>query len=138
MRGQNLRKKKKIKPMGKSPSRIIRFYLPPVIYGILILIVSSIPLKAPNINLGFQIDKLLHLLEYFIFTILLIRAFKNSTVRTLKDNALLIDIIFIILYGSLDEFYQSFIPNRDSSIFDVLFDTIGGVIGSISCLFTKR
>ncbi len=124
--------------MDNSQSQQIRFYLPPIIYGILILTVSSIPLKAPSLKLGFQIDKLLHLLEYLIFAILIIRAFKNSTVKILRDNAFLITIIFIGLYGSLDEFYQSFIPNRDSSIFDAFFDTIGGLIGSIAYLFMKR
>lgn len=124
--------------MDEFSNHSVRFYLPPIIYGILILAVSSMPLKVPDIRVGFQIDKLLHLFEYCIFAILLIRAFKNSTVKTLRDNALLISIIFIGLYGWLDEFYQSFIPNRNSSIFDVLFDTIGGIIGSIPYLFTKR
>jgi len=37
-------------------------------------------------------------------------------------------VFFCLLYGISDEFHQSFIPGRESSILDVVADTFGAVI----------
>ena len=37
-------------------------------------------------------------------------------------------VLFCLLYGISDEFHQSFIPGRETSLLDVVADTIGAVI----------
>jgi len=117
--------------MDRVNACFFKFYLPPILYGFLILLISSFPIRTLDLKIGFQIDKLLHLVEYCLFSVLVIRAFKNSPSRILRNNRLLLTIIFVSFYGFADEVYQSFVPNRDSSIFDFLFDSIGAVSGSL-------
>lgn len=38
--------------------------------------------------------------------------------------------IFTLLYGMSDEFHQSFVPGRSSSVFDLLADGLGGLTGA--------
>jgi VanZ family protein len=121
--------------MNDSSGRFRKFYLPPILYGFLILIVSSISVKVPDLNVGFQTDKLFHMLEYYIFAVLVMRAFTHSSKINLKNNRLVLTILFIGLFGMLDEAYQSLIPNRDSSIFDAVADSAGGILGSLFYLF---
>lgn len=78
--------------------------------------------------------KFAHAFEFLIFAILLyclLNSFK------LKDREVIIYTLFIILlYAVIDEFRQLYIPQRGSSVRDVVIDFIGGIIGvMISYLF---
>ena len=81
------------------------------------------PLHFPNA------DKLFHLLEYGGLGLLLARALRGS----LPDRPALVITLLAIGLGSLmgagDEYFQSFVPGRDSSVFDWMADTLGAVIG---------
>lgn len=46
-----------------------------------------------------------------------------------KRRVLTFTLLVCFIYGILDELHQSFIPGRGATFFDVLLDTIGGVIG---------
>ncbi len=117
--------------MDVRKSHFCKFYLPAIVFGALILVASSIPIKPPEIERDFQIDKVFHLIEYCLFAVLVIRAFTHSNLNFLKNNELIATFIFVGLFALVDEAYQSLIPYRDSSIFDAMFDTAGGVIGSL-------
>ena len=41
-------------------------------------------------------------------------------------------ILFGLAYGALDEFYQSFVTGRSSSLFDLFIDSVGVVAGVMS------
>ena len=41
-------------------------------------------------------------------------------------------ILFGLAYGALDEFHQSFVAGRSSSLFDLLIDSVGVVAGVMS------
>ena len=71
-------------------------------------------------------DKLIHIIEYFILGILLMKSMKNVSTKML-----IVVIPFGIFFGIIDEYLQSFISGRFSSALDVLADTIGVVIGSL-------
>ncbi len=124
--------------MSDSSERFRKFYLPPILYGFLILTVSSISIKAPDLNAGFQADKLFHMLEYCVFALLVMRALSHSPEISLRNNRLILTVLFVGLFGLLDEAYQSLIPNRSSSIFDAAADSAGGILGSLFYLFKMR
>lgn len=44
-------------------------------------------------------------------------------------KAILITLLFGILYAALDELHQSFVPGRAPSVYDVLIDTGGVILG---------
>jgi VanZ family protein len=43
----------------------------------------------------------------------------------------MIAIGIVVAVGASDEFFQSFIPGRQSDIFDVLADVLGGAIAQL-------
>jgi VanZ family protein len=76
------------------------------------------------------IRKSAHVFEYFIFTLLVWRAFRAGhkgwnwtwTARTL---------LVVAAFSLLDEFHQIFVPGRGASIFDSMLDTSAGVLAML-------
>jgi len=106
-----------------------------IIIAIIIFYLSSntLPIGSTQTTNIFSI--LYHFFAFFFFaTFLLISLVQGKINKPL----LIIGIILAILYGISDEFHQSFVPGRQSSIKDVLTNTAGillsGTIYSIHCL----
>ena len=100
-----------------------------VAYMILILGLSSIPAQDFPKTWLLTWDKLIHLVEYFILGVLVMKSMNTISYRTLK-----IVLPFGILFGGLDEYLQSFISGRFASEWDVPADTIGFAIGALLIL----
>ncbi|MBI5183203.1 MAG: VanZ family protein [Nitrospinae bacterium] len=110
---------------GNNIKVYLFYWLPVLIYCYIIFYLSSrerIPL-IPSIS---HIDKVFHMIEYGILSILLVRAFQR--VLTYKKIILLVAIIFAILYGISDEIHQSFVSYRTSDIYDAIFDALGAIV----------
>jgi VanZ family protein len=73
-------------------------------------------------------DKLLHFLEYGGLGALLYRAFRGEGLS--GTVALIVAAVAAAAYGASDEWHQSFVPLRDSSIRDWLTDLLGGSAGA--------
>ena len=106
----------------------LRFWLPPILWGLVIFSFSSFPVgSAAEIYWkDFIVKKTAHIVEYGILATLLYRAIVNSDVE--KRKAMWVSILIAFLYGLTDEFHQSFIPGREPRIRDVIIDTIGASI----------
>lgn len=109
---------------------IFLYWLPVVIYAGLIFFFSSLPygFKGPK---SVYFDKLLHLAEYFIFGILLSRAFIKSLSQFSVIKCYLFVVVIACLYGISDEIHQLFVEGREFSIYDIFADTIGGSLGAL-------
>ncbi len=106
------------------------------LYAALIVALSSIPGKSfPDVR-WLSYDKLIHLGEYAIFSILVCRA--AASFRLEGRFLLGIAIILAGLFGALDELYQLLIPGRDSSFADWLADQVGAVLGAVSYIWWNR
>jgi len=108
-----------------------RFWLkvPAILYAALIFGLSSLS-KTPLIKIPiWNIDKLVHLLEYMVFGVLLMLAFRSNLNGKAMRRSNLMSIIVGILYGISDEIHQYFIPGRISSIEDLLADALGILLG---------
>jgi VanZ family protein len=70
------------------------------------------------------IRKTAHLTEYFIFSILLVRALRGQE-RGWKLRWAIWAVVLAAGYASFDEFHQSFVPSRTASPWDALLDTAG-------------
>jgi len=105
--------------------RLFRFWLPVFIWALIIFLFSSRPTK--NVSefywTDFIVKKSAHIVVYGIFTALTYRALKENGVS--KKNSAYWAILFSIFYGITDEFHQSFVPGRGSTLRDIIFDTIG-------------
>ncbi|MGA9884517.1 MAG: VanZ family protein [Candidatus Acidiferrales bacterium] len=74
----------------------------------------------------FVIRKCAHFVEYFLFSLLILRALRGD--RKELRLAWVIAAVFVVAgYAALDEFHQSFVPGRTAALSDVLIDTTGGV-----------
>jgi len=107
----------------------IRFQLPALLFAMLIFYVSSIPDKSlPAFPILSQ-DKLLHMLEYFIFAMLLHRACVHQVrYPVLANRAMFFSVIAATLYGISDEFHQGFVPGRMVDPFDATANMIGALL----------
>ncbi|MEA1986357.1 MAG: VanZ family protein [Candidatus Marinimicrobia bacterium] len=106
-----------------------KFLLFAIIYVMLIFYVSSI---AGNHLPKFKIlsfDKIIHCCVYFVFGILIFLAI-NEKGKYHNKQILFLTIIIGLLYGISDEIHQLFVLNRSASVYDVIADFIGVIIGS--------
>jgi VanZ family protein len=93
-------------------------------------VLSSQPNLQPPLHFR-NADKVCHIGEYFGLGILLARAIRASMRLRFALAASLIALALGMLVGSFDEFYQSFVPGRDSSVYDLLADTIGVALAQL-------
>jgi VanZ family protein len=76
------------------------------------------------------IRKTAHFVEYFVFSLLVLRAIRGGR----HNNRLawaLAAIAIVAGYASIDELHQSFVPGRTAAVADVLLDTSGGTAAQI-------
>jgi len=72
-------------------------------------------------------DKVIHMFLYLILAFLLSLSLNKSGI---KRYVFLLAFLISVFYGASDEFHQSFVPDRDVSLYDLLADTIGAFLGS--------
>lgn len=119
-------------------SRLIR-WLPLAIWIAVIFGLSSIPgITADNVNLPTGFDKMAHFIEYAVLAVLFYRGLSYDS-----RKPGLVMILVVVLTGTavsvLDEMYQSYIPGRDSSPYDMMADVAGVAFGSVlAVLFQIR
>ena len=104
-----------------------------LVYMGIILALSTLPGQSIPKSWLLTWDKLIHLIEYFIFGILAMKS-----MNTVSSKMLLVVIPFGMAFGIADEYLQSFISGRFSSGWDVLADTIGVTIGALLVLGNRE
>ena len=103
------------------------------LFSALILVGSSIPSTSIPGSFVFGFDKIIHFTEYAIWGTL-----------GLKSNYKIFNSvnIFVLLFGSIfcvfDEIWQSNIPGRDSSLYDVIADFIGIIFSLLLNKYIKK
>jgi VanZ family protein len=123
-------------------------YLPLVIWLALIFFASSDEFSASNTSriigplvlwlfpntspqtletIHFLTRKVAHFSEYFVLGFLAARAFHGTANRTLNRHAFSIAALLIVVYALTDEYHQTWVPSRTSSIFDSMIDIAGGL-----------
>jgi VanZ family protein len=114
--------------INSSARRFLVYHLPPILYAALIVAASSLQgLKSPEL-IGLQLDKLAHFLEYFVFAFLIHRSFAHMRAEIPAKRALWVSFLLIGLFALGDEFYQKFVPNRQSEIPDIIADLLGAIL----------
>lgn len=107
----------------------ILYSLPAVSYAVLIFIFSSIPQEEmPKMALLNQ-DKLLHLVEYTVFGMLLMLAFRKQQALHIRKQAAYYAFGVGLLYAGSDEIHQLFVPGRNASVYDLMADGLGIILG---------
>jgi len=111
-----------------NSSKYLRIIVP-LVYMLLIFIGSSFPGNNLVMKGIFHYDKLLHLLEYSVFGVII----SWAVIRNDHVNGIYRKIGLVLLigwgYGILDEIHQSFVPARSMDIHDFAADAIGVILG---------
>jgi len=124
-------------PMTRTSRNLLFYKLPPILFAGMILLLSSLPnAHAPSFDIR-NIDKFYHGLEYFVFGLLMFRAFPEIHLSNRKGVYYLLLFLFGLVYAGLDETVQYFVPNRDSSIGDWVADIVGYMVAGLSILIYR-
>lgn len=115
--------------------KILSLWIPLAGYLGLIYYFSS--LSRLNFKLP-TADFPLHIIEYFILSILILRAINSGIRKKAGLTVILLSFAFAIAYAILDEIHQSYVPNRTPSVLDLAADTIGAFLGLMAISVFQR
>ncbi len=108
--------------------------LAPVMWGLTIWVLSSLPsdsLDPPSI-IGF--DKIAHFGVYLILGLLTNRAVKG---RKLSKAVVILIYALLLLNAAIDEYHQNFIPGRSVSVWDLAANSTGLLTGFVIGWFRR-
>ncbi len=109
-------------------SHFAKYQLPLFLWLVLIFGLSAIP-HIPVVKFPLSPDKIGHAGIYFVLCMLSMRAFFHQDIWPwLKENSMLAAVIFTIVYGTLDEVHQIFVPNRWADVYDAIADAVGALL----------
>jgi VanZ family protein len=108
-------------------ARAIPYKYLALLYAVLIFLASAIPSAAPPLQFQFG-DKILHFIEYSVFSLLLFLTFFSSGKDFLKRHVFLLSSLVGIAYGLSDELHQKLVPGRSCDVFDFLADCLGVIL----------
>jgi len=124
-----------VAPRSKT-SLFLWYWLPVVLYVVLIFGASSIPGRDVPVFFPYM-DKLEHLTEYALFGLLLGRAFR-FTVGGQRGRLWALATVFLgAAVGALDELYQRRTPGRQSDIRDWATDLAAVLIAVLVTQYVK-
>jgi hypothetical protein len=86
---------------------------------------------ATILEIHLLVRKAAHVTEYAILTGLIFRALRDLVRRFWWRAALAFLPAFV--FAAVDEYHQSFVPSRTSSVRDVLIDYAGAILGIFIC-----
>ncbi len=121
--------------MPRPPERrffvlFMGFWLPVLAYVTAIFAVSAQPYLSAPVHFA-NADKVMHVGEYVVLGILLVRALR-ATLRVSRPLfAAMIAITVVALIGTADENFQRLIPGRQCDLFDFFADVAGGSLGQL-------
>jgi len=121
----------------KTRQGFVRYWLPVLVYVILIFTASSIPHLTPPFHFP-NSDKAVHLVEYSILGFLLTRALRTIPALGAASKAGLAALVMGSTIGALDEIYQRGTPGRESSPFDWMADTLGLTLALVLYTWNAR
>jgi VanZ family protein len=102
-------------------------WVPPLLWAGVVLGASSLQ-DLQTVTEGIHLrDKFAHFGEYFVFGWFVARALEGLGWTTRKH--FLWTVAFGLYLGTLDEFYQGFVPGREQDVLDLLADVIGATAG---------
>jgi VanZ family protein len=107
----------------------IRWWGPALLLMSLIFLASSIPGdRMPNAGQwDFSVKKGGHMTGYALLAVSLVYGQRKQT-----PKALVLALGVCFFYALSDEFHQSFVPGRNSTLIDVGIDLIGTIVGLLA------
>ena len=121
--------------MGKGGGsvrwRVYLYGLPAMGWGVFLMVTALSPSLGPieDIDIVSHQDKIVHFAQYFILAFLTFFAVVRGTRRS-RDFQLKVTIGAVIAYGIALELLQVLVPERDMSMFDIMANMAGAIVGA--------
>ena len=120
----------------------MKSFLPAIIWGIIIFIMSSLPgddiPKSFIINIPFA-DKIIHFSMYFLLVILILLGFLRKSKNILIIRKFLFAFFISLLYGILMEVLQYFVfIMRSADLMDIVANITGSLIGLLTFYYVQE
>lgn len=102
--------------------------------------VRTNPQTGETIRTTFTLAKIAHVVEYGVLALLLLRAtISEFGGLTLSFRAAtVVAVAACALFGGLDEFWQSWTPNREPRLTDVALDTVAALAACLAVAGWRR
>ena len=94
------------------------------------LFINALQPHAPEPVIPYQ-DEFLHNTAYFIYALLWRAALVGVKNEKISSYAIPIAVVIAILYGAINEVYQSFIPDRVYDLGDIIANALGAVLAGL-------
>lgn len=116
---------------GRVRWRVYLYGLPAMAWAAFLMVTALAPSLGPidDIDIVSHQDKLVHFVQYFILAFLTFFALVRGTRRE-RGWQLHATIAAVIAYGVLLEVLQAVVPERDMSVYDVIANVAGAVVGA--------
>ena len=119
----------------------MKSFLPAIVWGIFILIMSSLPgddIPKSFINNIPFVDKIIHFFLYFLLVILILFGSLRKSKNTLTIRNFLFAFSISLLYGILMEVLQHFVfIMRSANLMDIIANATGSFIGLLTFYYAK-
>lgn len=99
-----------------------------IICALLIFFLSSQSKLPSPPKPFFGLDKIFHIIAFGAFAFTLTFWFKTEKWISKAKKYVLFVICITVIYGLSDEIHQYFVPNRSSSVYDLLADALGAFL----------
>jgi VanZ family protein len=109
--------------------------VPPVAWGLFIVLLTSIPNPPQPLLLPTWSDKVVHVALYAVFGALVARALAHTEV---SPRPLMFAALIAATLGAVDEWHQQYVTGRAADIYDWYADVSGGIAGSFLAIATFR
>ncbi len=103
---------------------LLGYWLPVALYVGMIFLLSAQPNLRPPFSFS-NSDKLMHVLEYGGLGLVIARAVLATATGLPAVPLGLLALCLGLMVGTGDELFQSTVPGRQSSAFDLMADTVG-------------
>lgn len=121
-------------PQAKNHIKVswAKAFIPAFIVAIIIFMASSIPgTNMPTVMFPY-FDKIEHMAIYAVLSAAVARGFCNWRPWFSLRLIIILSVMIGTAYGISDEIHQSFVPGRESDIYDIIADAVGSLLGAVS------
>jgi VanZ family protein len=111
-------------------NKFLIYWLPVLVVATVIISLGEVPHLQPPLQFP-NSDKLFHALEFGALGTMLSRALKGSLPGLNPWLVFMITTVCAALVGGCDEYFQQFVPGRESSLLDLAADVTGAVLAQV-------
>ena len=125
-------------PARPTPRDLAIAWLPAAAYMAVIWFVSSFETPTFPTSLFPLRDKRVHVVEYGVLGFLVAHACLRTFPRHPRARVALFAMLAGLLWGVLDEIHQAFVPGRSADLLDIVADSVGVTLGTLSRLLAHH